>query len=442
MSEFDNLGKIFKNTIVTIIIIILILCFIPTLTYIYSYFNFNTKEKLLNKLITTPIKIDMEHNTLENIYLLSNYIPYKRNKRCEQFKPGDEELKKYNTAVVHAYNISKKFNKIKIECDGHFYNDIKKNSDIAIQKEKDLRLEHERKMAQTEKENEPENKNLIFKYLKGIFSIFKGLGKFTFDLGKMGLTILNFFTVIAAAGFRNHVLMGFIILVFIIFMILYFVKLRHTTTTSQPNTNTNSVTNSSFSWFNGDLIWSEFSETFKYYDNMMNAFTINMANYTGGIFSTTDNTEGGANNGDPTTASTITIRKTQDGKRYDNLSYINLSSLDLTEDEKGKLKNYLPVDIESNKYYNIYLPEEKFKYDNKPSIVKWKVETSLSNPKEKIWKINCSEIDKIKNTVIPAFIDDVNNKQKCLININRLENANAAVIQDDRRIIYDTENIK
>lgn len=448
MSEFDNFGIIFKNTIVTIIIIILILCFLPTCTYIYSFFTCIEEEKLVNEFITTPIKIEMDHNTFKNIYLLCNYIPYKRIKRCTEFNPGDEELKNYNTFVVHAYNIQKKFDKIKKECEGHFYNDIKKNSDKEIQKNKDLRLEKEDKLLQIYLGNEPKNNELMFKYLKGIFSVLNNLGQFGKDLGKMLLKIIGFFVPVVAAGFGNHVFVGFIILVFIIFMILYFVKLRNTNsiTTPPPNANPNTVTKSSFSWFNGDSIWSEFSETYKYYDNMMNTFKIDLSEYTGGIFSTDDNTEGGvganANNAN-TKGNTILNRKIHDGgKRYDNLSYIKLSDLDLTEEEKTKLKVYLPIDIETDKYYNIYLPEEKFKFDNYPSIVKWKVETSLKNPKEKIWKIDCREIDKIKDTEIPAFINDVNDKEKCVININGLETANADAIQDIDQFIYTTEKIK
>ena len=63
-----------------------------------------------------------------------------------------------------------------------------------------------------------------------------------------------------------------------------------------------------------------------------------------------------ANNAN-TKGNTILKRKIHDGgKRYDNLSYIKLSDLDLTEAEKTKLKVYLPIDIETDKYYNIYLP--------------------------------------------------------------------------------------
>jgi len=438
MSEFDNFGIIFKNTIVTIIIIILILCFIPTCTYIYGIFKYKNEDKLLNEFITTPIKIDMEHNTFENIYLLCNYIPYKRIKRCTEYKPGDEDLKNYNTFIVHAYNIQKKFDKIKKECEGHFYNDIKKNSDIAIQKNKDLRLEKEDRILQTYLGNEPKNNELMFKYLKGIFSVLNCLGDFGKDLAKLLVKIVGFFVPVAAAGFGNHVLVGFFILVFIIFMILYFVKLRNTNSVTTPtvNPNPNTVTKSSFSWFNGDSIWSEFSETYKYYDNMMNTFSFNFDEYTGGIFSTDDNTEGGAGAKNGNTKSLTINRGVQDeGKRYDNLSYIKLWNLGLTEG--------LPINIKENEYYNIYLPEEKFKFENYPSsIVKWKVETSLKNPKEKIWKINCSEIDKIKNTAIPAFINDVNDKEKCVININGLETANTDAIKDNDQFIYTTEKIK
>ena len=71
------------------------------------------------------------------------------------------------------------------------------------------------------------------------------------------------------------------------------------------------------------------------------------------------------------------------------------------------------------------------------------MENSLKNPNEKIWKINCREIDKIKKkgvtTDTPSFIDDINNK--CVININGLESANAVNIQDTDEFMYTTEKI-
>jgi len=449
MSEFNNLGIIANNTIVSIIIIALILCFLPACSYIWSYFFSIEEEKLLNKFMKSEIKTDMEYNTRANLYLLCNYIPYKQNKRCEKFEPNDPEIKDYNTFLTHAYNIKAKFDKIKRECDGQFYNNIKKESDKKIQLNKTARIEQEEKMRELEFEKLSKDDDRRFKWITSMFSGLKNMGTLGTKIGTMIISIGKFFVPIVASGIGNTVLMGFVILVFIIFMILYFVKIRNTNSTnpvySMPKSETNLGINSWFSWFNGNSIWSEMKETYNYYDTMMNTFSNSMSDYTGGIFfSTEDNTEDGTNNG-AAKSNIVLNRNSQEGKRYDNLSYIMLSELNLTEIEKTKLKEYLPIGIENLKYYNIYLPEEKFKYNDKQSIVKWKIENSKNNPNEKIWKINCREIDTIKNngviTGTSAFIEDDNDKNKCIININELNAANAAVVQDIDKFMYTPEQI-
>lgn len=449
MSEFNNLGIIANNTIVSIIIIALILCFLPACSYIWSFFYSIEEEKLLNKFMKSEIKTDMEYNTRANLYLLCNYIPYKQNKRCEKFEPNDPEIKDYNTFLTHAYNIKEKFDKIKKECDGQFYNKIKKESDKQIQLNKTARVEHEEKMRGLEFEKLSKDDDRKYKWITSMFSGLKNGGDLGIKIGNMFISFFKFFVPITAAGFGNHVLMGFVILVFIIFMILYFVKIRNTNSTnpvySMPKSETNLGINSWFSWFNGNSIWSEMKETYNYYDTMMNTFSNSMSDYTGGIFfSTEDNTEDGTNNG-VAKSNIVLNRNSQEGKRYDNLSYIMLSELNLTEIEKTKLREYLPIGIENLKYYNIYLPEEKFKYNDKQSIVKWKIENSKNNPNEKIWKINCREIDNIKNngviTGTSAFIEDDNDKNKCIININELNTANAAVVQDIDEFMYTPEQI-
>jgi hypothetical protein len=397
----------------------------------------------------SEIKTDMEYNTRANLYLLCKYIPYKQNKRCEKFEPNDPEIKDYNTFLTHAYNIKEKFDKIKRECDGQFYNKIKKESDKQIQLNKTARVEQEEKMRELEFEKLSKDDDRKYKWITSMFSGLKNGGDLSVKIGNMFISFLRFFVPMIASGIGNHVLMGFVILVFIIFMILYFVKIRNTNSTnpvySMPKSETNLGINSWFSWFNGNSIWSEMKETYNYYDTMMNTFSNSMSDYTGGIFfSTEDNTEDGTNNG-AAKSNIVLNRNSQEGKRYDNLSYIMLSELNLTEIEKTKLREYLPIGIENLKYYNIYLPEEKFKYNDKQSIVKWKIENSKNNPNEKIWKINCREIDKIKNngviTGTSAFIEDDNDKNKCIININELNAANAAVVQDIDEFMYTPEQI-
>jgi hypothetical protein len=453
MSEFDNLGIIINNTVITIIIIILILCFLPTISLFIRHFIIGGgNDKLIDKFINSEIKIDMEHNTWANLYLFSSYIPYKRIKRCNKFDSGDPDKKDHDLHLKHANDIINKFDKIKRECDGPFYNTIKKESDKKIQENKSERekKEHEEYLIQIKQwgENERINKVLnqkwVLYFFGGVNNIIKYFVKFCFIIIK----IFEFFRPIYTSTVQSKVLMGFIILLFVIFMILYFTKLRNvdynaSISYGKTSSDKKSESNSWFSWIDGSSIWYEITDTYKYYDNMMNTFSI--SELTGGIFGT-ENKEGGK------IGDAILDREITDGKIYDNLSYIMLSELNLNNDQINKLKSFLPINnIETGKYYNIYLPEEKFKTD--ASIVKWKVYDKIDDTgkitNEKKWGINCEEIDKIKNkdgtvTDNPAFITVLNGaNDKCVINesgLKKVNNVNLNVDSDE--LIYDTEKIK
>ena len=111
------------------------------------------------------IKTEMERNTLEDLWLFSSYIPYKRNRRCDDYKPDDPEEIEYYKYLSDVNNIITKFETIKTTCDGDFYNDIKRNSDRKIQENKKERKEQEHEIYQQELANLPENRNLIYKYI-------------------------------------------------------------------------------------------------------------------------------------------------------------------------------------------------------------------------------------------------------------------------------------
>jgi hypothetical protein len=451
MSEFDNLGIIINNTVITIIIIILILCFLPTISLFINHYIIGINDKLIDKFINSEIKIDMEHNMWENLYLFSSYIPYKRIKRCDKYGIGDPDKKDHDLHLTHANNIIKQFDKIKRECDGPFYNTIKKDSDKKIQENKSERekKEHEEYLIQIKEwgENDRVNKALNQKWVLYLFGGANNIIKYFFKFGLIIIKIIGFVKPII----NNKVIMGFIILLLVIFAILYAVKLRnidYNTSISYGKTSSdkNSESNSWFSWINGSSIWYEITDTYKYYDNMMNTFSI--YELTGGLIGAENKIEGGK------IGDTILDREITDGKIYDNLSYIMLSELELDTNQIDKLKSFLPINnIETGKYYNIYLPEEKFKAD--ASIVKWKVYNKIDDKgkitNEKKWGINCEEIDKIKNkdgtvTDNPAFITVLNGNganDKCVINENgfkKVNNVNLNVDSDE--LIYDTEKIK
>ena len=165
--------------------------------------------------MTSEIKRDMEKNTLSNIYLLCNYIPYKRNKRCKDFEPTDPDIKDYNIYLSHAYNIKSKFDKIKRECDGQFYNTIKIESDKEIQKNKDLRTEQENEIRKIELQNLSNDKDRNQQWVVSLFSALGKGGDIFIKISEILVSIFKFFVPVTAAGIGNHVVMGFIILLFI-----------------------------------------------------------------------------------------------------------------------------------------------------------------------------------------------------------------------------------
>jgi hypothetical protein len=464
MSEFDNIGIIINNTVITIIIIILIICFLPTISLLISIFtNKQENETLLKDFFDTEIKTDMEHNTRTNLYLLSRYIPYKRIVRCKKNKIGDEDKEDYDKYLMEANQIINRLDEIKRECEGSFYNTIKRESDKKIQENKSERekREHDEYLIQIKEwgENERINKVLNQKWILYLFGGVNNIIKFFVKFCIIIIKIIGFFRPIYTSTVQSKVLMGFIILLFVIFMILYFTKLRNvdynaSISYGKTDSDKKPESNSWFSWIDGSSLWYEITDTYKYYDNMMNTFSI--SELTSGLIGT-ENKEGGK------MGNAILDREITDGKIYDNLSYIMLSELNLNTAEIGKIKTYLPItDIETGKYYNIYLPEEKFKTD--ASIVKWKVYDKIDDKgkitNEKKWGINCEEIDKIKTkdgttihkitnkygivTDNPAFITVLNGaNDKCVINESGFKKVNNEnIIVDSDELIYDTEKIK
>ena len=434
MSELNNLGNIAKNTVISIFVIIGILCAVPSFFYVGSLFKFEKDEILIKKFMNREIKLDMERNTLPDLWLFSSYIPYKRNRRCSDYKPNDQEEIEYYKYLSDVNNIIQKFDDIKKECDGHFYNDIKKNSDKKIQENKKIREKEEHELSLKELDNIGKNNELRYKWITSIASGIKNLGNVGIKIIGFMFKIAAFFKPVFPAAIRSHVLMGFLILLFIIFMLLYFLKPKN----KDYKIGSMSLgTSSSSSWFSGSSfsIWNEVDDTLKYYNNMMNTFSI--SDLTGMVFTTEDSIDGTDEN------SNIQDReKAGGGKMYDNLSYIMLSEVDLKPEQ---IKIYLSIyNIETGKYYNIYLPEEKFKMKDSPSIVKWKVEDLINN--EKKWKIDCEKIDKIKNkdgvsTNIPAFTKDVKDNNKCVINVTMLNEGNIEKPKDSGVYIYTPERI-
>ena len=138
----------------------------------------------------------------------------------------------------------------------------------------------------------------------------------------------------------------------------------------------------------------------------------------------------------------INIKRPQlNGKRYDNLSYFDLKKFKIDNINDGNQD----IRTEENKYYNVYLPSEKFKdVDNGVEVNKLPWNIYASSKTEKIWKLDCETIDYIvkDGAKKSAFITD---GDKCKINEVGLRDADLSGISGDDDIlstIYTTEYIK
>jgi hypothetical protein len=168
-----------------------------------------------------------------------------------------------------------------------------------------------------------------------------------------------------------------------------------------------------------------------------------MSSYTGDLFKTEDGIEVEEEEDD-----TIIPRIKLDGGQYDNREYINIREIFGNEDVTGYFGN---VPIEEGKYYNIYLPDERFK-EAPSAYQKWKhVDAKNKNAGERVWALNCEKIDTIKNAAgvdlrIPAFISV---KDKCVINKSKLDavyksgtGEGGARGVDNENVVFTTEYIR
>jgi hypothetical protein len=137
-----------------------------------------------------------------------------------------------------------------------------------------------------------------------------------------------------------------------------------------------------------------------------------------------------------------------EGNSHDNLSYIMLSDV-FAKDEI--LRYFGNVSIDDNKYYNVLLPEERFKGNTEFSFMneKWKVMNRVENKNEKVWRIDCEKLDKVIRKDkegkpiggdIPAFKSDSDGK--CTINQKALAAYHTSLIPEPVRISLSTEGIR
>lgn len=446
------MADLLSNTIIAIIIILLIIYGIPSIVYlIISMFKGTDGRKvdtlLQNFQINSNNPATMNYNSLNDEYFLfCTYMPIKKLVFCDNGK-NEKIILENKEDLKNVTAIFKIIKGIKEFCDNEYIR-IKKESDEKINVNKAAREEREHEEELLRKKEEGENSRhrltvyikMITSFLSGMFASMKLVIETIINLVKTGVSIGAIFGRIVDALAKNYVVMGFIILIIIIMVVLSFLKYSSIDNTTVNGGGNNYKPNNGFS-FSPFSIYNDLLDTYSYYSKIANNFN---------VFDSAKNMLGNSNDeNDGYEDDTNTIDRDQlYGGKYDNLSYIKLNNLEIININDGSKDN---IKTEKDKYYNIYLPSEKFKDLNEPppiSSLSWNVyETSK---KEKIWKLDCESIDTIKAdgnpaNGKPAFIT---NGDKCIINsvgFNTLglnKNDASTTDSDTPSIRFSTEYIK
>jgi len=439
MANDDNeYGNLVKNFFLSMLILISMLTVLPLIIY---GFTFNSKKGALNDTLIDNYEISSKDqdkfNTLEELYLFCSYIPIKRVRVC-----GDSDVettilyKKYLKEAGEVIALLKDlYEKSKIGGE----KSMKDAKDaIAREKEKREQREHEEMLANQREAgaNSRNDRKMFFAWvvfaLTGAFGPFLSkIGVFIDTLGVRFMEFVKIFTPIIVALASNRVFVGFVILVIIISIILGLLKPKDKAKSKKKR-----GAGEEDDRFGLNALWEEIMDTYNYYKDMAN--NLKLSNMSGGLIQDSeenaDNEEGGL----------IIDRKTIKGKSYDNLSYVMLSDI-FSEKEISEYYGK-GAKIDRGRYYNIHLPDEKFKNDM-PSI-KWDIRDGAKQ-NEKVWRINCDKLDTLVNkdasgaavagVAIPAFVKEGN---KCVINARGLDKINKPPSKIDEDIPFKTEFIR
>ena len=412
--------KLSLNTFVTIIIIFAIIFALPLILYIISRIYYIGKKDNTTLIDDLQNKDIDRYNELSDIYLFCSYTPIQKLFLCKKDKTkGKEEDEKHYEEIGRILDILQG-KKSRIVAD---YTRIKTLSDGFINDNKVSRIKREFEEEQRLKKEAGENGRFYSnQFLRWIISIGSGLYNFLSLFIKIALGLGGFVVSISAALAKNRVVTGFLIIVLIIVIALSVSKGSSKSSSKSKDDKDNNGASSSNIGLSPTAIYNDLLDTYKYYSTMVKDFKVD-------FISTPSETE--VNVDDEDYDETL-YRKIRGGKRYDNLSYIQLSSLD--EAIKTEIKKIYRIEIDTDKYYNIYLPSEKFNIDQ--NLVKWKTSNNANN--EKIWDIDCEAIGK-QGSTINAFIS---NEGKCIINEAELKKADKPLNAPEVPTIYKTEYIK
>jgi len=434
----ENYGTFALSTFVFIIILLILICILPFILYIITFFTKYSKDdtSLLNNFIKTAINIDYSCYAINDMYLFCSYIPYRKLRICKSGSTEEQNNEKLYLLKVN--KIKDVITKLKIFCEGESYTEIKKKAEEAIVKNKENRINHEHDLNLVDMKESGKNKRAAWKnfleWVKRISSWLHTFIEFIFRVWDYLRKFINIFIPVLQAIFSNQVITGYMVILITIYLLFYWIK-----SMVDPPKEEVEKEEGKEEEDEGFLssMYREYLDTLSYYNKLMK--NVRIKDYTGGV------SLGGTGN-DGEEDDTILDRQTVDGKLYDNLSYLNMSEL-LSPAEQIA---YFKTNVETGKYYNIYLPEEKFVNNNEPEIetvIKWKVSAANNkNNNEKKWNIDCEAIDSVtvKNgdvyTDIPVFIS---NADKCIINETELNNnLFTSKNTDIKDTIYKTEYIK
>ena len=421
------------NTLVFIIIILLIISAAPLVGYLGMIFAWlsnsnNDYYSLFKRFTGKPAKLDMQYNEFSDFYLFCSYIPYKKLRICNE-KDKTEQLED-NNYLYKVNEIKKKINEIKTFCDTN-YDQIKSEAEAAIAENKANRINREHGENMIGMKESGKNMRAAWKsnleWAKRISSWLHSFMEFIFRVWDYIIKFINMFIPVLKAIMSNQVITGYMVIIITIYLLFYFIKKAFDPPKEDVVEEEDAVEEGFLS-----SMYREYLDTVSYYNKLMK--NVRIKDYTGGVLGKTDDGEGDGEEDD-----TVIGRPVAGGKLYDNLSYIVLDGL-LTDTEGTQL---LGTNIEKGKYYNVYLPEEKYKNESDPkieSVIKWKVSAANNkNNNEKKWKLDCESIDTIRNTNKPAFISSDN---KCIINEYGLNDSFKIADTDRMDTIYKTEYIK
>lgn len=438
----DNLNN-FTYYILTIIAIILAIPLLPYLISIYSKKGGSgdgdggrdesgeNNEHLIDAYGTHSITLE-HFNTFDEIYLFCTYILFRRVKICEA-NTNAKDMKYYNKHLTEVSNTLDLLN-INLKSTIERIEDLKKEALKGIienrrkreEREHTERIENMKEYNANARHSSDNFRKWFIIFIDNFKSFVVAFFEAVAFVSRMIVEIVRLIVPAIAALLRNPVFVGFIILVWLIYFILGLIKDAYekkepANAAANKDTEKDEEDKGSNSFYS---IFKDIIDTFNYFKNMLNNFKMSSA----GFFGVQEGDDAG-----------LIDREEIKGKSYDNLSFILLSDVFATRQE---VMNYFGVDvpIDSDKYYNILLPEERFKNNKDMSFInngKWKVVNRVENNKEKVWRIDCNRLDTVGNN-IPAYVGG----DKCSVNQKGIDKYHTSLIPKKERVKVSTEDIR